>query len=74
MGAAIALSPIDPMLALFWSAVINGVVAGPLIAAMVVLGSMRSVMGSLVLPLWLRVLGRVSAALMGGATLGMLVI
>src|SRR5271170_7274837 len=46
-----------PMQALFWSAVINGVVAGPLIIAMVVLGSMRSVMGSLVLPAWLRVLG-----------------
>ena len=74
VGAAIALSPIDPMKALFWSAVINGVVAGPLIAAMVVLGSMHSVMGSLVLPLWLRLLGWASAALMAGATLGMVLV
>jgi len=64
-------SPIDPMKALFWSAVINGVVAGPLIVAMVVLGSLRSVMGSLVLPMWLRALGWASAALMVGSTAGM---
>jgi Mn2+/Fe2+ NRAMP family transporter len=37
------------MQALFWSAVINGV-AVPMIAAMVVLGSLPSVMGPLVLP------------------------
>jgi Mn2+/Fe2+ NRAMP family transporter len=74
VGAAIALSPIDPIKALFWSAVINGVVAGPVIAAMVALGSMRSVMGELMLPLWLKVLGWLSAALMGGATVGMLVV
>jgi NRAMP (natural resistance-associated macrophage protein)-like metal ion transporter len=71
LGAGMVFSPIDPMKALFWSAVINGVVAGPLIIAMVVLGSLRSVMGTLVLPAWLRVLGWASAALMVGATLGM---
>ena len=71
LGAGMAFSPIDPMKALFWSAVINGVVAGPLIVAMVVLGSLRSVMGSLVLPVWLRALGWASAALMVGATAGM---
>jgi NRAMP (natural resistance-associated macrophage protein)-like metal ion transporter len=71
LGAGMVFSPIDPMQALFWSAVINGVVAGPLIIAMVVLGSMHSVMGSLVLPAWLRVLGWASAALMVGATAGM---
>jgi Mn2+/Fe2+ NRAMP family transporter len=74
VGAVIAFSPIDPMKALFWAAVINGAVAGPLIVAMVVLGSMRSVMGRLVLPLWLRVLGWLSAVLMAGATVGMLAI
>jgi hypothetical protein len=48
--------------------VINGVVAAPLIAAMVVLGTLPSVMGSLVLPLWLRVLGWLSAILMACST------
>ena len=62
------------MQALFWSAVINGVVAAPLIVAMIVLGSLRSVMGELVLPLWLRVLGWATAALMAAGTLAMVVV
>ena len=74
VGTAIAFSPLDPMKALFWSAVINGAVAGPLIVAIVVLGSLPSIMGSLTLPRWLRVLGWLSAALMIGSTIGMLVV
>jgi len=74
VGAAIALSSLDPIKALFWSAVINGVVAAPLIAAMVVLGTLPSVMGGLVLPIWLRVLGWLSAILMACSTLAMLLI
>lgn len=71
VGTAIVISPINPIRALFWSAVINGVVAVPLIVAMTVMGSLRSVMGSLVLPLWLRVLGWLTALLMAAGTIGM---
>jgi Mn2+/Fe2+ NRAMP family transporter len=74
IGTAIVFSPIDPIKALFWSAVIYGIVAAPLIAAMTVLGSLHSVMGSLVLPLWLRVLGWASALLMAAGTLGLVVV
>jgi Mn2+/Fe2+ NRAMP family transporter len=74
IGTALSLSPLDPVKALFWSAVINGVVAAPLIVAMTVMGSLHSVMGSLVLPFWLRALGWLSAMLMGAATVRMLVV
>ena len=74
LGAGIVISPIDPMRALVWAAVINGAVAGPVIAAMVVLGSLRSVMGDYVLPRWLRWFGWGGAALMAAATVGMLVL
>ena len=74
LGAGIVISPIDPMRALVWAAVINGAVAGPVIAAMVVLGSLRSVMGDYVLPPWLRWFGWGGAALMVVATVGMLVL
>lgn len=74
IGAGIVVSPIDPMRALVWAAVINGAVAGPVIVAMVALGSMRTVMGDFVLPAWLRVLGWGTALLMGGATVGMIVL
>lgn len=36
MGLAIEFSPIDPIKALFWSAVVNGFVAVPVIAAMMI--------------------------------------
>jgi len=71
LGLVIALSPIDPMKALVWSAMINGAVSAPLIAAMVVLGSMRRVMGALVLPAWLRALGWLAAAAMAASTAGL---
>jgi NRAMP (natural resistance-associated macrophage protein)-like metal ion transporter len=74
LGTALVFSPIDPIKALFWSAVINGAVAGPIIVMMVVLGSRRSVMGKLVLPKSLVVLGLITAVLMVGATIGMLVL
>jgi hypothetical protein len=56
----------------FWSAVINGAVSAPMMAVMVVLGSGRAVMGRLVLPWSLRLLGSFTAVLMGACTIGMI--
>lgn len=72
LGMGIVFSPLDPMKALFWSAVVNGVAAAPMIVAMVIMGSRRDVMGALVLPTWLRALGWAGAAVMAGATIGMI--
>ena len=74
VGTVIVFTPLNPMKALFWSAVMNGVVAAPMIAIMVVLGSSKKIMGRLVLPWPLRIMGALTAALMGAATLGMLVL
>jgi Mn2+/Fe2+ NRAMP family transporter len=71
LGTLIVFSPLDPMQALFWSAVINGVVAVPMIVAMVLLGSRANVMGALTLPAWLRIFGWGAAALMGFASAGL---
>ena len=68
----IQYSPIDPMKALFWSAVINGVVAVPLMAVIVLLASKKSVMGKHVANRSLTVLGWIGTAVMGVAALGML--
>ena len=46
VALAIQYSPISPMKALFWSAVINGIVAVPLMIAIMILSSKSSVMGS----------------------------
>jgi NRAMP (natural resistance-associated macrophage protein)-like metal ion transporter len=74
LGTALVFSPVDPIKALFWSAVINGAIAAPIIVMMVVLGSRKSVMGKLVLSRTLAGLGLFTAALMAAATVGMLVL
>ncbi|PMS15711.1 iron transporter [Trinickia dabaoshanensis] len=69
---AIQYSPISPMKALFWSAVINGVVAVPLMAVIIVLVSKKSVMGAFVASRPLIVLGWIATAVMGAAAIAML--
>ena len=46
VGTGLDFTPIDPMKALYWSAVINGVVAVPIMAGMMLLASKKSVMGN----------------------------
>ncbi len=74
VGTLIVFTPLNPMKALFWSAVINGAVAAPMIGIMVMLGSSTKIMGKLVLSWPLRVMGGLTALLMAAATLGMLVL
>jgi Mn2+/Fe2+ NRAMP family transporter len=71
-GLSLEFSPIDPFKALFWSAVINGVVAVPLLAVITILASKRSVMGPFVAGRTLVVLGWITTAVMGLAALAML--
>ena len=72
LALIIQYSPINPMKALFWSAVINGVVAVPLMAVIVVLVSKKSVMGPYVASRSLVALGWVGTAVMGVAAAMML--
>jgi len=67
-GLVIQYSPISPMKALFWSAVINGVVAVPLMIVILLLVSKKSVMGAFTASRPLVVLGWIATALMGAAT------
>jgi Mn2+/Fe2+ NRAMP family transporter len=73
LALVIQFSPIDPMKALFWSAVINGVVAVPLMAVIIILASRKSVMGAYTATRSLIVLGWIGTAVMGVAALCMLI-
>jgi len=70
-GTALDFSPIDPMRALVWSAVINGVVSVPIMAAMMLLATNPKVMGPLVVRRKTRALGWSAVAIMLGAVLMM---
>ncbi len=57
VGTAIDFSPLDPIKALVWSAVVNGVVAVPIMAVMMKLDSNKSILGDYTLSLRHRILG-----------------
>ena len=56
---------------MFWSAVVNGVLAPPLIVIVLLLTSNRLVMGSRRNPLWLRILGWITVVVMTVAAVAM---
>jgi len=62
----------DAVAMLFWSAVVNGVLAPPLVVLVVLLTSDRAVMGARTNPTWLRLLGWATAVVMALAAFGML--
>jgi Mn2+/Fe2+ NRAMP family transporter len=73
VGTAIDFSPIDPIKALFWSAVINGVVAAPVMAMMMLMSARADIMKENVVVGVLRWIGWVSTAIMAAAVIGMIV-
>ena len=73
-GVILNMSPIDPIQALFWSAVVNGVVAVPIMAIMMTMAVNPKVMGEFTIGRTLRVLGWLSTAVMALAAGGMIVL
>ena len=67
LGLGVQFSPISPMKALFWSAVINGVVAVPLLAVITLLIGKKAVMGEYTGSRWLIGMGWLTTAMMGVA-------
>jgi Mn2+/Fe2+ NRAMP family transporter len=62
---------VDPMAALFWAAVVNGVVAVPVMTIIMVLASRHTVMGSFMVRRWHRALGWGATAVMAVAAVVM---
>ncbi|WP_409026321.1 divalent metal cation transporter [Janthinobacterium sp. SUN098] len=71
IGAALCFSPLDPIKALYWSAVINGVISVPIMALMMVMASRPAIMGTLTISRRLRALGWLSTIVMATAVLAM---
>jgi len=71
LALLIQYSPISPMKALFWSAVINGVVAVPLMAVIILLASNRAVMGQFTAGMPIRILCWIATGVMGTAAIRM---
>ena len=70
-GVILCFTPLDSMKELFWSAVINGVIAVPIMIAMMLLATRKSVMGSYAIQTRLIVLGWGATAVMAIAVVAM---
>ena len=72
VGTGLDFTPIDPMKALYWSAVINGVVAVPIMIGLMLLAGKKEVMGSFTSGLKTRWFGWGGVVVMGFAVVMML--
>ncbi len=71
VGLALNFVGLNPIRALFWSAVINGVVSVPLMVVTMRMAMNRKVMGKFTLPATLHVMGWVATAVMVAASVGL---
>ena len=73
IGALLNFSPISPIKALYWSAVINGLVAVPVMAVMMLLSSSASVMGNFGIRGPLRAVGWMATVVMAAAAVALII-
>lgn len=73
VGLGLGFTPINPIKALFYSAVLNGIVAVPLIVLILLLASRATVMGAFRASRTVLALGWATAVVMAVATVGMLI-
>lgn len=71
IGIGLNFTPLDPIKALYWSAVINGMLAPPVMALMMLLVRKKAVMGSIRIEGWLYWLGWLATAVMALSIAGM---
>jgi NRAMP (natural resistance-associated macrophage protein)-like metal ion transporter len=68
-GVALNFTSLDPVKALYWSAVVNGVLSAPLMAVMMVIAMNPRIMGRLTLPRPMLVVGWLATLVMAAATI-----
>jgi NRAMP (natural resistance-associated macrophage protein)-like metal ion transporter len=72
LGVALGFTAIDPIKALYWSAVINGVVSVPIMVVIMLMATRTEVMGQFTISKKLTLLGWLATAMMGIAVVAML--
>ncbi|MGH9691781.1 MAG: NRAMP family divalent metal transporter [Candidatus Acidiferrales bacterium] len=73
LGLLLNFVGLDPIRALYWSAIVNGVAAAPLMAMLMIMSANRAVVREFTLPLYLRIVGWIATAVMLIASLAFLV-
>jgi NRAMP (natural resistance-associated macrophage protein)-like metal ion transporter len=73
-GVALNFTGLDPIRALYWSAVVNGILAAPLMAIMIMIAMNPRIMGRLTLPPWMAVVGGLATVVMAVASIAFLLL
>jgi NRAMP (natural resistance-associated macrophage protein)-like metal ion transporter len=71
IGVALCFAPIDPIKALYWSAVINGVISVPIMMVMMLMASRSDIMGRFTITPKLKLLGWLCTIVMSIAVIAM---
>ena len=71
VGILLNFAPVNPIKALYWCAVINGIVAVPVMALMMLMAANSKIMGEFTIGGWLRGLGWVATTVMAAAAVAM---
>ena len=71
IGIGLGFTPIDPIKALYWSAVINGVISVPIMAVMMLMAVRSDIMGQFVISKRLKLMGWLATAVMAMAVTAM---
>lgn len=74
VGIGVDLSPLDPIKALFWSAVVNGVIVVPIMIALMIVASHKEQMGAFVATPGQRLFGWAATVMMAVAAVAMFVL
>jgi NRAMP (natural resistance-associated macrophage protein)-like metal ion transporter len=72
VGVALGFTEVDPIKALYWSAVINGVISVPIMMVMMLMASRTEVMGRFAIPRRLKWLGWLATLAMAAVVMAML--
>jgi Mn2+/Fe2+ NRAMP family transporter len=64
IGMGLNFTPIDPIKALFWAAVINGILARPIMVIIMLMATNSAVMGQFILSRRLKITGWLATAVM----------
>jgi NRAMP (natural resistance-associated macrophage protein)-like metal ion transporter len=72
IGVGLNMTPIDPIKALYWSAVINGIVAVPIMVVMMLMASQERIMGEQTIGRGLTIFGWLATAVMAVTAVAMI--
>ena len=72
-GVALGFTPVDPIKALYWSAIVNGVISVPIMVVMMLMSVRPDVMGNFVVKSGLKALGWICTGAMAVAVAAMFV-